>query len=517
MFPFSKRKIDPIKIDPREEEDKRVKKEASEEGIYILTKRPDETDPTTWTYANLRLIQDIKQEIKYLQPPPNIRKFVTKYLEKRGITNYQGNGNIDTLVEEVEKPQLTTGKLIEMRKQLEKPTGVRLDETDPNYLVKYVRENFVTQHTLPVQAVRGSMLMDSIFSSVEKKNKDELAKCIMHKEVFSIDLLHPDIQDLLRTRSVTIQLVQDKEEFQVRDEIWDALDRFHHIGAQADEKAAAYSEESRATTQYEVPLCFLVICGAHRGIHSTIVFLIQGKLYSIGFGYWNETDLQSQQNMKKEKIGLLWASHVALGALYSADRVFSPSLENRIAGVWLLEQDIVEKIKETIQTSKNMWGTLSIVADKNGDALTDDNGNELVIVEECILDTSKTYNTIPTDEEVESNCAAWAQKILGTRIDCSLFGLPAMPSKCRQVLPPNMTNQKMFDIIRSYQESDANKLLELLSVPASVRTGMWSPELGGKRKTKTKKHIKRKTKKHINKTRRYRNRNKPNKKQIKNK
>jgi hypothetical protein len=189
----------------------------------------------------------------------------------------------------------------------------------------------------------------------------------------------------------------------------------------------------------EKPIVFLV---ASPLPHAMIYVINNGILYTIGFGYNDETGRQklSKKLIEKGQDALAHSIETINGALYTADYLMPEATQaGKIAWVGFLDMDTVNRIERLLNQTTAIIYTGVITA----------NGS-YKISNKCTLMVPQQYcEAAHFISRSATNCITWAQTMLNTRIDCGWLG---NPKYCKPVtedewkdIKDNMNNPRELD------------------------------------------------------------------------
>jgi len=311
-----------------------------------------------------------------------------------------------------------------------------------------------TKTTLPViQIDSPDSISDSVFNLGYNtpENKNEIMLSIMDVDSFDHNLINSVYYDqILKGYDVPIDFVNGNH-FSIRHEIADAVKNF-------ELKMGVYDNTFSAT---DIPLYFVAVIGAHRGIHLTLFILCNNQTYTIGLGYYGETEKHDQINIKttklETKLKLPLGLHSGVSSLYTPDYLLDINLDNRIVDIGILSSIHLNKLGKFITSANTLTGICVI----------DPNDSSNILVKQSFLTgLPQQYFTISNNILSDSyiNCTSFITKIF-SNINCQK-GIPinpVIPTWCNTIPPTGPDKiQEAFNLFYDTSSTSAIKLVELL-------------------------------------------------------
>jgi hypothetical protein len=355
------------------------------------------------------------------------------------------------------KPKLNV--LEKLRNFVNKPPTLKYKEIDMFYM-------FSKRDALPIIEIT-SFTTELAKPSLYEANKEEL-----------LDAMN-NLSDIAKTKLTTefkTNKVEDEQEFEtinevkfsIRKEIVNAVNKF-----------ADFPEECTMTSQ--IPLYFVVVVGATRGIHVTICILVNHQMYTFGFVYIEGEDTEQTiyvKNMlnkipegflKKNFESLLGINlselHFFRGGLYTPDLIFEPSkvpgFENKIIDIGILTKANIENLSKYTNAVTKIRTTL------DSKTMNDESFRTTTFYKfkshELFLDVSY-YEASSSLITAGKNCANFITTIF-PNVNCEI--LKADPKNCRS--EKNLDNNKINEIFKVYINNDVKSLRKMITP-----TSFWS-------------------------------------------
>ena len=265
--------------------------------------------------------------------------------------------------------------------------------------------------------------------------------------------------------------------FTIRKEIVNAVDKFTNT-------------PEKCTVTSQIPLYFVIVVGATRGIHVVICILVDNQMYTFGFIYLDKGE-DSERTKKinsflnsipnsyiKKTLEVFTGSslmtslmtsiselHYTKGAFLTPDTIFNPSqvpsFENRIVDIGILTKANIDNLLKFTNEVKQI---------------------RTFLFEETTLDDDEKYNSsygveshqlfLNVDYDMLSsslltagkNCASFIMSIF-PNINCESFTLYADPKKCKS--EKNLDEEKINEIFKVYINNDVEGLKKMIQPSSS--------------------------------------------------
>jgi len=283
--------------------------------------------------------------------------------------------------------------------------------------------------------------------------KKELIDAILepHKNKINSNLLKIDPTD------EEITFINKNARYSVRHEIVDAVITYEN------------TQDKDALSVAEVPLFFVLVLGAERAIHLSLIILLHDststQMYSIGLGYHGSNSRHDKKNdivhdiadKTPQKIGQVLSENLKSGivSLYTPDYLIEEKRKNRIVEIGILTSEHIRKLNENyISKATNLSSVFEINKDK-----------ELEISHNFLDVPDQTYFSLANDSKNWDNCTTFITRIF-KNINCQ--GLPknnvtpVIPSLCTTT--PATSSSIINEAYKLYsKENTAKKLIDLIT------------------------------------------------------
>jgi hypothetical protein len=176
------------------------------------------------------------------------------------------------------------------------------------------------------------------------------------------------------------------------------------------------------------PIVFLVVTNIP---HTSIYILHQGRLYSVGYGYYGEP----------------------AGALYSIDIPLGTNLEARIVWIGILTSTIMLRLQHEFDHVTEVNFIAKPLRDEEGKIVTDEESKPITVVDRLmIFMVPKPYGGPSADASAtEWNCTKWAMNIL--------FG-GKKPANFRELVSranPGLSEVQLANFLSAYRNGKRDK------------------------------------------------------------
>ena len=190
---------------------------------------------------------------------------------------------------------------------------------------------------------------------------------------------------------------------------------------------------------YNDPPIFFIITS---NIHAIFCTIVDGSLFSLGFGYSGVT--QKPLIQKAKDSGIMTVEQIAHmletlpGALYTADYLL-PNIDQKSQISWIgyLTRNIMQNITNYLDQAETV--RLDGVVDR---------GKYIDFSENCIINVNKGYSeSSGIIHKNTTNCIKWVQEITGIQLSC---GVLVKPENCTAV-----TQEQWNEFKDAYQNNSA--------------------------------------------------------------
>jgi hypothetical protein len=176
------------------------------------------------------------------------------------------------------------------------------------------------------------------------------------------------------------------------------------------------------------PIVFLVVTNIP---HTSIYILHQGRLYSVGYGYYGEP----------------------AGALYSIDIPLGTSFESRIVWIGILTSAIMLRLQHEFDQVTEVYFIAKTLRDEKGKIVKDAESKPITVVDRLMyFMVPKPYGGSSADASAtEWNCTKWAMHIL--------FG-DKKPANFRELVSrtnPGLSEDQLGDFLLAYRSGKRDK------------------------------------------------------------
>jgi hypothetical protein len=175
------------------------------------------------------------------------------------------------------------------------------------------------------------------------------------------------------------------------------------------------------------PIVFLVVTNIP---HTSIYILHQGRLYSVGYGYYGEP----------------------AGALYSIDIPLGTNLEARIVWIGILTNAIMLRLQHEFDQVTEVYFIAKPLKDEKGKIVKDEESKPITVVDRLMyFMVPKPYGGPSADASAtEWNCTKWAMHIL--------FG-DRMPANFRELVSrnPGLSEDQLGDFLLAYRNGKRDR------------------------------------------------------------
>jgi hypothetical protein len=204
-------------------------------------------------------------------------------------------------------------------------------------------------------------------------------------------------------------------------------------------------EQLKLGIDYDSPPIFFIITS---NIHAIFCTIVDGSIFSLGFGYNGVTQKPLIQKAKDSGIAAVeQVAHMIEtlpGALYTADYLL-PNIDQQSQISWIgyLTHNITENIIKYLNQAEMV--RLDGVVDK---------GTKIDFSENCIINVNKGYSEASGIlHKNTTNCIRWVQEITGIQLSC---GVLVKPENCMAV------TQEQWNEFKNAYEYNSSTLREVI-------------------------------------------------------
>jgi hypothetical protein len=327
---------------------------------------------------------------------------------------------------------------------------------------------------------------------------------IKNKNAIDDDVISPNKQsELAQTKEKLLDSINEFEPLDIDNINTDLLNEFVIIDNKPDSMCIRKNivdavdnyelNREKITSVSDIPIYFVIVVGAQRGIHASIVVLYDSNIYTIGFGYSGYVEKKGLNKMQKTVLKEFLPKKASL---YSPDYLINEALDNNIVDIGILNSKHVRQLNNYISKSKTLISKLktSVIKDEHGRLkeilyFHDEKNNEVSFDKHFLTDIDDAFYSQISSEKVYDqalNCATFVTKIF-PNVTCSRFKTYSDPKFCRT--EPQMNESKISEIINRYLDGNIEAFEDILKHPKCE--GEKCAIMGGKKKKRT--HFKRKS------------------------
>jgi hypothetical protein len=459
-----------------------IQEETPEEKIANLTLSQGEInelnklksdDLNKFSIANTKLLAILLRDY-YTLSSTSYAEFIVNKFKELGITSYKGRNeeqDITELAEFIKNTAATRKKTIlqyikfadDAEIALPDIKGKSAAEFGDKRALRYLESELTLSSGLAVQEINVEMLnikkINIFKTNITLEELEEVVYAFNNGDTIPLDYFDIPTQDAIKQGAI-IELVDNLTgkfdstgqpiQFHVRQEIMYAVNRYENIGAQS--LTQDHDDPDAKQTTAEIPMVFLVVCGAERNIHVVLVLYIRTKMYTLGYGYFGETAEDVKKNDTSSIFGLGEIFHFGEGSAYSPDPVFNASRDNRVVAGWVITPTILKNIEKDLQNCTSLHVDCKIKIERQ---------KERVRFTAGMMPNDKKYATTSgIGHTGKENCVSWVHSILGPeRIRCTTFGF-ANPGACTTTTP---IKGGIVDFLNAIEKDDVPELLTYLS------------------------------------------------------
>ena len=291
-----------------------------------------------------------------------------------------------------------------------------------------------------------------------------------------IDIEYSTPANLDKKREILLQSINDFEPFHVQHIKLNGLNEYSIIDNKSNSfemrktivEAVDYYENNKdkIDSVSEIPIYFVIVVGAQRGIHASIIVLYDSNIYTIGFGYSGYIEKKGLSKLQKSKLEEFVPKKASL---YSPDYLINEALDNNIVDIGILKKSHVRKLESYIKKSRTLKSMLKtfVAEDPNDHKLKeylyffDEKQTNVLFDKHFLTDMDDIFYSQISNENIDqaANCASFVNKIF-PNISCSRFKIYSDPKFC-QTNPP-LSEDKIDNIINLYLDGNVSMLTDAL-------------------------------------------------------